>query len=529
MNLELSNDFYELEKQCLLLDILIDCEEYDEFNTVLLSLKESHHELLHDINEMIDGEKEPKEIKKIIDGTTENLNSINIANYIDCFKIILTSKYIRKLLKKHEDSLSSQEKRNLHKRLTEVLLKKIPERQDESNDASTPVRLFRIIFLNEISACSESELSIGYADIALKELEEWYEIWRKAQDNGGKKSHPYELYALYNKGLTYLHDQRNADKAIETLKQITSPFEIRSGEGRFLGEYKETEKIDKLYPIKIDELYPIYFWLFYLPSKYLIAEAYSDSFSSFNLELTVSSALKSMNDRDVSASKLFKNGRRNGLDTKIKNYYCIKFYTKLIYSAIDKRDERVFDGEDIKKDSAWLDKFKSIEDVKIDVIKKFIKENTEENSLISHLESAKALLFLEYARMFKKESGENITKAFRICGANLEKLDSSDWPDFACTFIESTIFSFQIKDYERDEDFNKYYKIIFEKLINKEWIARKKDLVEKFLECQEKLLKQCETNYKKDNGGNARRECNTYIRYQTELVNNIYGVSASLL
>lgn len=516
-------DFKELEKICLLLDILIDCEEYEAFdkklersNVITLDLDKGNE----NGPEKIIGEYIDKIIK-------EELSPPDATDSTKLFSIILNSKYVRKLLKKYEDDLPSREKRNLHKRLTEALLKKIPERQDESET----VRLFRIIFLNEISACSESELAIGYADIALKELEEWFGNGRNDKGKEGKKGHPYELYALYNKGLTYLHDQRNADKAIETLEQIKLLFEIPSGdEDSFLDYYKGNENID--------ELYPIYYWLCYLPSKYLIAEAYSDSSSSFNLEHTVQEALRSMSNGTFSASKIFNDNSHNKLGHKIENYYRIKFYTKLIYSAIDKRDARAFDGKRIsRKDSKWLNKFKSIDNVEIDAIKKFINENAEENSLIIHLESAKALLLLECARMFRKESNKNLEASFTICCKHLRKLDSSDWPDFACTFLENTIFSFQIKDYDKSpedfnypKDFDYNYKAIFKKLIDKEWIARKKDLVEKFLECQEKLLQQFET--KKDNGENVRivrKECNTYIRYQTELVNNILSKDSERL
>jgi len=407
----------------------------------------------------------------------------------------LTSKYVRKLIKEKEGKLDNKTRTNLFKKLTEKLLIKTPESSDKSEEYNRDNQ-FRIIFFNEISACSEGNLAIGYADMALEELHELNRTWNLKGSKEERIEHPYELYALYNKGLSYLHDHKDADEAIKTLSQIAKVFEIKE----FKREYDEIEGIELLYPI--------YFWLCHVPSKCLIAEAYSDSFSSSNLETSVQEALKVIGNERAKPENILSDGANHEITNIIYNYYKVKLGIQMIFSAIDKRDEQVFNDKTNTDD--WLTNFKNILGDN-DIAKH--KECITSQSIKSQLDAAKALFFLEHARMFKGQDGDSITKSFEICVRHLGDDGDPDWSDFAYTFLECAIFIFKLENDNRNplNDYKETYKIIFEKINRPEWIARKKDLVENFLDCQKEIL-EIDRN---------KNKSNIYLTYQIKLIKNI--------
>lgn len=497
------NKFEDLEKICLLLDIIIDCEEYNTFDTKLLKMKENFSNLLPNFDKEYDKKNKQQEIIKTIEQNIKELSNIDSVDDVKYFKNILTSKYVRRLIKDKEKTLETQKVKNLFKALTEELLKIIPQKSEEKSEPYNRKNQLRIIFLNEISACSEGHLSIGYADMALEELRELNKRWNLKGPEEKRIKHPYELYALYNMGLTYLHNHREADKAIETLLQVTSLFEKAANNENnknFQDEYKEIQDVSKLYPI--------YFWLVYAPSKYLIAEAYSDSYSSFNLEESVKKVIETIREKEneVKLRKIFTGSEDNNLTHEIKSYFQHKFGIQLVFSAIDKRNERVFkDCEYTEND--WLNYFKPILiDNKIEINRTYVEKHP---IIKNRIEAAEALFYLELARTFKDPSKTHISKAFEICAKHLKEDSGSDWSGFAYTFLEGAIFELENDNHKLPNNFEDSYKRIFKNINDEDWISRKKDLVKKFLTCQEKLLLRYE------------KQPNLYLQCQLELVKNI--------
>ncbi len=512
MKSDLSNaKFQEIEKICLLLDILIDCEEYDEIDSQLSKLKELNIHTVPDKEEITNG---------VIKGKIKELDKIHSFNDVNCFKIILTSKYVRKLLK-HPDTekeLATKAIKTLYKTLTEELLKKIPSRSQYKTPQENRDNQFRIIFLNEISAASESNLAIGYAEMALDELAELNEGWNLKKEDEGRIRHPYELYALYNKGLTYLHGRRDADQAIETLSQITSLFEKSPDKPNkktkpFEKEYEEAIK-------KMKELYPICFWFFYIPSKHLIAEAYGDFYSNTTLEETVIETLKKIDNQVAPGKTNISTNGEEKLDRIIENYYRYKLVLLMIFSAIDRRDKDLFEATEIEN-LDWLNTFK--ENPNLEKIVTNLQENIDSVALNikKQLESAKALFLMEYAKKHKDQ--DCFDKSLKICAPYLKEEQGTDWSDFAYTFLECVNFKLENDNHGQldkfKDDLRKEYRDSYDKIFKKincpEWIARKKDLVEKFLTCQEKLFLLYENE--------KNKSATIYILYQIELVNNILG------
>ncbi len=512
--------FKELEKKCLLLDILIDCEEYEYYDTELLSLRNISVDLLPKIYEDFQGITQKEKIKDAIEKKIKELGAPKDKNdsvsYTNYFKIILTSKYVRRLIKDKERSLETKNVKNLFKALTEELLKIIPPKSEDKPRQNQ----LRIIFFNEISACSESNLSIGYADVALDELNELNAKWNLKNKNINEERirHPYELYALYNKGLTYLHDHKNADLAIDTLSQITSLFDppILNDANKKTKSFKEEYK-------KTQDLYPICFWFFYIPSKYLIAEAYGDSSACFNLEETVKQALETIEEKTMAGEVNISSATSDmELTSRVKNYHLSKFAIQLIFSAIDKRDKKVFDVslKNTSDNLSWLDNFRNIKNI-ANIINDLMITNrylVDHPIIKTQLDSAKVSFLLEYAREFKKQSKKYLLESFKICNDHLKNGYGADWSDFACTFLECAIFVLEnIENKELKlklpQDFQSSYAKIFREINNEEgWIARRKELVENFLVCQEKLREL----WKK-----KKQMRNKYIQYQIELIKSI--------
>lgn len=502
-------EFEELEKTSLLLDILIDCEEYQKFDDLFKHLNCIQPDI-------IDRKDNPiTKIKRAI----EEIQTINSDNDRDCINIILISKYTRRLLREYDKEIERGKTKSklFYKILNEALIKKMPllSEDNQGRNKNNIQNKLRILSLNEISASSESSIAVGYADMALDELCELNRKWHIRKKDNDRIRHPYELYALYNKGLAFFHDHRDKDKAVQSLLQITSIFDKSSGNG-FEEEYKTIHGIN--------ELYPIYFWLLYVPSKYLIVEDLSDSFSSDNLEKAIRRTIIIVKEKKsiIKLCDILLQGK--DYTSIVEDYYLVKLGIKLIFSAIDKRDKECFSNFDEKMlndDLSWLTVFSHIFKNVIDrYSEKLSRNNYLENhpNINSMLDSAKALFLLEYMRKAPKYQDEKVIDSFlKICERNLETASKSDWSGFACNYLEWVKFSLK-----RDIDinnkvgsvkkFNYYYKKIFNKIIDQEWIPRKKELVEIFLECQEKLLRRC----KNENDNN-----NIYLKYQILFVNNV--------
>ena len=253
--------FKELEKKCLLLDILIDCEKYDEFDRLIVDtpIEGISRDTLciSKIKDHSDTEIRER-IKKHI--RNKKINE-NIEIYDDYFEIIIVSKYVRRLLNENKENRGPKESDEFLESLTEALIKQIPPKSDDKN-----IQLSRIIFLNEISASSVGYLAKGYAEMALTELNSITET---------DQHHPYELYALYNKGLALNHDPSpdNTEKAIETFNQILPSFKQKhesSGKEKpdNGGKHYSRDIFDERYA-DYKDWFDLFFWL--LPRQLNIA------------------------------------------------------------------------------------------------------------------------------------------------------------------------------------------------------------------------------------------------------------------
>ena len=507
-------EFEEFEKKSLLLDILIDCEEYKDFDN-------------RTRNDICIGQKQlekPEFTLKIQEAikTIQKTDPIDRDGY---FKIILYSKYLRRLIREIDKDVEPRVVKAHYKQITEELLKRMPPKNDQESTDENWQNKLRVIFHNEISAANESNLAIGYAEVALDELGELDKKWNLK--NGGERiRHPYELYALYNKGLALLHDHTNIEGAIDTLSQITDQFEP-------FGKFK------KEYNLEEDYLYAIFFWLIYIPTMYLLAEASNDLYSSSGLETNIKKALKRINNEIERVSL----DHYAVLTKNIANYYRVKFNTQFIISLIDSGR---FDKKDFStKKWGWLQIFKKYfgDDNEFTDFIANCRHKCESNTAIGNqMDAAEALFYLEYARRDKKRRKDYLSISFGKCFPHIKRDFGSDWSDFANTFLEGVVVA--LENYEGDtkpflenlklpgisdpQQFENCYRTIFHRINEEEWIARKKELVENFLICQEKHLGQYAAYYRKgnpnlgqDNDLQIRRD--KLLRYQIELIENILG------
>lgn len=497
--------FDELEKLCLLIDILIDCEEYDEFDNLIFGE-------IPKIN--IQHIKTPtkEEIRKGIEAIIVKHPNDQL-NYDEYFSIIITSKYIRRLLAENKRRIKPDE---FYKELTEVLIKKIPKQSDDAN-----TNKLRIIFLNEISASNEGHLVKGYAEIVLDELRGLNQKWQLKKVNEKSIKHPYELYALYNIGIAFLHDRTmegTSEKAIETFRQILKPFNneksINTLRNNFGNEYKSYKN-----------LFDIYFWLIYIPTQNLTAEAFSDQNSSRNREKTIKEALSKIEITPVT----LKNG--DNLDLRIKNYHKSLLAIQFSLAKIDSGEfskDLTYGAEEY----GWVYAFNVHSN---DIIGPLVKLSEIIPPLDKHpniknkIDTAKAIFWLENARASQKihNKQESCIKSFDLC---IEHKDpqTSDWSDFAIILLDNVLFLLekqnskfteQIIDKDkargnlknRLKEFRAYYKKVLDTLVRTGWLQRKRELTEKFLKCQEKLLIRYEKNSKMAE----------YLGYQITLVKSI--------
>lgn len=84
---------------------------------------------------------------------------------------------------------------------------------------------FEVLYYLESAACYKEELSIGFAQKALDKIQEYY--LRKANCTGpNDERDPYELLAIYHKGLSLAHkkDTYFKEKAIDEFNQIIEVF-----------------------------------------------------------------------------------------------------------------------------------------------------------------------------------------------------------------------------------------------------------------------------------------------------------------
>ena len=601
---ENANHFTELGKRSLLLDILIDCEEYDEFDKCALKClgksrkddeKKSAASSFDELCKMI-----KNKVNKINNDIEKGGGKLNVANYAEIIadftpiqkllrkiirqesmentkkgesynsgksnqsnisrqykiltemlmkgipsliqnkcldeylKAIVISKYIRRLLKDTELLIAPKIIEEIYKNLTQILIIIVPQISD-----SEILNKSRIIFLNEISAVSQGHLAIGYAEMALSELKELTKNWLPKNNSDERLKHPYELYALYNKGLTLAHDPEpgNTEKAKEIFSQIIKKSFENS---------KNTDiphAFEKDYPEEKD-LFPIFFWLIYVPTKYQLSEIYADLNASYDREKMISDvfeALEKLNGK----IHLFENSK---LTDRIKHYYNVKFTIQYIFSKIDSGNfAKKIDRNKVTTNWPKVFKKESYKDIFNDHDFQEFKEK-QPSIIKSRLDSVEALFWLEFAIIRKSGKNYNIlNKCFGLCIKYLIKDNvNSDWSDFAITFLHGVIFTLQNhkenkpwpecleeigqnkeeeKDNSSDEakwkvSFQKTYKIIFKKLQDPEWIARKKDLVETFMKCQGKIIQQYENWEEKEKGESKR---NKYLKYQIELIGKIFS------
>lgn len=610
---ENANHFTELEKRSLLLDILIDCEEYDEFDKCALKClgksrkddeKKSAAPSFDELCKMI-----KNKVNKINNDIEKEGGKLNVANYAEIIadfspiqkslrkrirqepmkittkgrsdnseegnesnisrqyknltgmlmkgmplliqnelldeylKVIIISKYIRRLLKDTEILITPKISEEIYKNLTQILIIIVPQISD-----SEILNKSRIIFLNEISAVSEGYLSLGYAEMALSELRKLDANWKEITNGVTPIMHPYELYALYNKGLIQVHDHTPADakKAMETFFEIIRSFEKDTGETsieKLKEEYSINDEKDRL------KISSVLFWLIYVPTKYILTEAYSDLNSSHNREQIIKKLFLSFKN----LNKKYQISDDSDLTKKIEKYYKVKFIIQYMFSKIDS-------GTIYKNvikipnsvENACLEAFekywgKNKEDEPLKEPLRIIENKTfiNEHSIIKNrLYAVNALYLLEYAKSVKQfNKYESLLKCvFDICSQQIMITATADWSDFAVTFLESVIFSLenhkknkpwpecagekgQNKEKKKNSDcktyweinFQEIYETIFKKIKDSEWIPRKRELVEKLMKCQENILQQYE-NWEEEKGESKR---NTYLKYQILLIEKI--------
>jgi len=504
MKLDLSNvEFQELEKTCLLLDILIDCEEYDEFDNLVLEKISQKFKKYPILIQRIDNPTKKEVVKGIEAIVTMPFNN----KYYEYFLIIITSKYIRRLLDENKKRIKTEE---LFKELTETLIKKIPRRSDNAN-----INKLRIIFLNEISASSEGNLAKGYAEIVLDELRGLNKKWNlKKSEREESIKHPYELYALYNKVIAFIHDRTMEgilENALETCRQILKSFNNKKSENTlrksFENEYEDYKSF-----------FDIFFWLIYIPTQNLQVEVVSDQNSSRDREKTIEEAVDKIENTRIT----LKNG--NELDLKIKNYHKSQLAIQYSLSKIDSSNftkDFTYDDEEY----GWVNAFNVQSNDIIEpliTLSKIIPSIDNHPKIKNKLDTAKAIFWLENAKDSQETANkkESCIKSFDLCIEHLKDRQTSDWTDFAIIFLDNVLFLLkkqnvtffeQIIKGTRTKQFQDQYKKILKDLVRKEWLQRKRELTEKFLKCQEKLLSHYEKNSKMAD----------YLDYQIELVKSI--------
>ncbi len=520
--------FEQLEEKCLLLDILIDCEEYDDFAATLDEVEDIGIKCIKECIKDPTEKKINKRIEYIQSKKPEKEENV----FNSYFEIILNSKYIRRILHQNKRNIQRKKVNILFQKLAEALIKTIPARpiepeeiENKKEKKEVEINQVRIIFLNEISTVSQGHLAIGYAETALLELRELNEDWLPQNNEDKPIRHPYELYALFNKGLTLAHDHIDTEGAIRTFSEIMESFEKKDFaklRDAFKDEYGEKNA---------DNFFSIFYWLIYVPTKYQLTETYSDLNSSHDREQVIENLFLSFKN----LTEKYQVSGDSDLTKKIERYYKAKFIIQYMFSKIDsgiiykqlKKKQSPVENIYLEAFEEYWGKGKRNKLLKesLEIIKD--KDFINGHPVIKNrLTSVNALYLLEYAKSTAKADKRNeaLTIVFNICTEQIadEDHDSSDWSDFAVTFLESTIFSLTT-DMEKvgwlkklDEDPRNTYQNIFQKIKEREWISRKRDLVEKFMKCQEKILQQYETG-KEEN----KKERNKYLKYQIELIEKI--------
>ena len=522
--------FEQLEEKSLLLDILIDCEEYDDFAATLDEVEDIGIKCIKECIKDPTEKKINKRIEYIQNKKPEEEE--NVFNFY--FDIILNSKCIRRILHQNEGNIQRKRVDFLFQKLAEALIKTIPARpiepeeiEDKKEKRGVEINQVRIIFLNEISTVSQGHLAIGYAETALLELRGLNKNWLPRNNKDKPIRHPYELYALFNKGLTLAHDHIDTEGAIRTFSEIMESFEKKKFvklRDAFEGEYGKKNA---------DKFFSIFFWLIYVTTKYQLTEAYSDLNSSHDSEQVIEKLFLSFKN----LNKKYQVSGDSDLTKKIKEYYKAKFIIQYMFSKIDsgiiykqlKKMQNLV--ENTYLEASCLKAFDEYwgKDKRNEPLKESLEIIRDENFINGHpviknrLTAVEALYLLEYAKSAQKadKSKEILTKVFDICTKQIKDEDhaNSDWSDFAVTFLESTIFSLE-NDKEKvvrlerlDKDQHNTYQNIFQKIKEREWIPRKRELVEKFMKCQEKILQQHEAG-KEEN----KKERNKYLKYQIWLI-----------
>ena len=223
--------FKELEEWNILFDIFIDEERYDEVvisdndNSDLNKLWVSM-----DLSTVSVSEKQSKvmtlleEVEKEVRKTSLRIGELSIIineTTNDLWVYLFIAKKIRSIYqgKGFIDVLDA---------IAEYLLSKIPITYKTADEISKKLRIF---LYNEISQCYKNDLTVGYAEKALREYP-------------SEKYH-YELLALYNKalGLSHRQDITSKGEAIKLYDEIIKTF----GDENKLKKYQFNLQLWKMY------------------------------------------------------------------------------------------------------------------------------------------------------------------------------------------------------------------------------------------------------------------------------------------
>jgi hypothetical protein len=216
-------------------DILIDEEDYDNVNIEFqgLNLRNEWTNLVNLFETPY--KKSGKVLNKLImiDNLSNNKNLILnnvvfLARHICLWRYLFIAKMTRCIIQKHgsTDALKAMDE------IAEYLLSKLFMTYESHEEK----RQFRVLFYNEISQCYKGYLSIGYAEMALKEYL--------------PGEYHYELLGLYNKaiGLAHHEDRKSREKALKYYEEIIDVFRnIQDNLGYKYDKYRINIRLWKIY------------------------------------------------------------------------------------------------------------------------------------------------------------------------------------------------------------------------------------------------------------------------------------------
>lgn len=149
----------------------------------------------------------------------------------DQWYVLLKAKHLRSLFQRESNPPGQLDQ------ITRTLLSKlpmIPDNYSEGGDEAEKKLLMHLLYLNEMSACSKLNLSIGYAEMMLTSINKMAK--EKREKSGGKNI--YELASFLNIGIGYAHLHEH-QRAIENFDIIINTFKQIDKEEYFLIEKTE--------------------------------------------------------------------------------------------------------------------------------------------------------------------------------------------------------------------------------------------------------------------------------------------------